>query len=163
MKKCNDCQKRKPMAAFGPLLVSRDKLNYICKKCGAARSRGWYRANRDLARASNKNWRQHHPEQVRENNRRGKYPYRYGITEAEKYQRLRDQRDRCAICRTKNPGKNGWHTDHPHKGKKRCRGILCQSCNHGLGFFRDSSRLLRAAARYLAADKRKQKQTSYTD
>lgn len=57
---------------------------------------------------------------------------------------------RCAICgATKSPGrKRSLVLDHCHKSFK-IRGVLCDPCNKGLGDFRDSVDLLRAAIAYL--------------
>lgn len=64
------------------------------------------------------------------------------------YQRMYAlQEGRCAICRVeKEP--IGLVIDHNHKTKK-VRGLLCSTCNTGLGFFRDIPDLLDAAIEYL--------------
>ena len=51
----------------------------------------------------------------------------------------------CAICKEfmQSP-----HIDHCHKTGK-VRGLLCQTCNSGLGMFHDQPDQLRAAAEYL--------------
>ena len=56
-----------------------------------------------------------------------------------------DQEKRCAIC-----GKlcERLAVDHDHKSMK-IRGLLCYSCNTGLGNFYDNPVSLRAAADYL--------------
>lgn len=52
----------------------------------------------------------------------------------------------CAICGASLF--DGCHVDHCHSTGK-VRGLLCPSCNHGLGRFNDSPGLLRQAALYL--------------
>lgn len=61
-------------------------------------------------------------------------------------------------CRTTEPGKNGWHTDHDHSCcagtcKKSCgkcvRGILCGNCNRALGYVDDSVEKLEGLIDYL--------------
>ena len=63
---------------------------------------------------------------------------------------MRDsQNGRCAICKTDSPGgKGNWHLDHCHDSKN-VRGLLCGTCNVGLGMFKDNPLLLAAAADYL--------------
>jgi hypothetical protein len=61
----------------------------------------------------------------------------------------------CAIC--ENPEiSSRLHVDHNHSccaGSKSCgkciRGLVCSSCNNGLGRFKDNPALLRNAANYL--------------
>lgn len=56
------------------------------------------------------------------------------------------QSGRCEICTaefTETP-----HVDHSHV-TGRVRGLLCDSCNLGLGKFQDDPALLRLAAAYL--------------
>lgn len=69
---------------------------------------------------------------------------RYGITSADVDQMVADQGGRCAICQRPDPT----HLDHDHDNG-RVRGVLCVSCNNGLGLFRDDPKRLRMAARYL--------------
>lgn len=61
----------------------------------------------------------------------------------------------CKICSTPlaMPGKIGKRTntayiDHCHASKK-IRGLLCHSCNSGLGYFKDSKEFLDKAINYL--------------
>lgn len=53
----------------------------------------------------------------------------------------------CNICQKKLSLKE-INIDHCHTTKK-VRGILCQSCNYGLGFFKDNKSLLVRAVDYL--------------
>lgn len=59
----------------------------------------------------------------------------------------RQQKGRCAICDRVLDSRP--HLDHDH-ATGAIRGLLCASCNLGLGFFRDSHALLVGAAYYLA-------------
>ena len=54
----------------------------------------------------------------------------------------------CAICNRAPSTSKATHLDHCHTSGK-IRGVLCASCNKGLGHFRDDPTLIRAAARYL--------------
>jgi len=82
----------------------------------------------------------------------------YGI-DLRTYTDLVEKHDgKCAICRIDKPGGVGrWHLDHDHnccpQPRKVCgkciRGILCASCNIGLGNFKDNPALLKLAAVYL--------------
>ena len=56
--------------------------------------------------------------------------------------------DHCQICSKKFGGGVKSHLDHDHSSG-RYRGVLCESCNRGLGFFFDSPELLESAIGYL--------------
>lgn len=72
---------------------------------------------------------------------------KYGMTE-EDFGILWDQQmGRCAICQI-SFDKDRPHVDHDHESGE-VRGLLCSLCNPGIGFFRDDSELLDAAAAYL--------------
>jgi|ERR1035437_99528 hypothetical protein len=71
----------------------------------------------------------------------------YAIT-PEEYDRLFiKQFGRCAICDSL-PGVRRLGVDHDHNTGV-VRGLLCNRCNTGLGYFSDNPLSLRNAARYL--------------
>lgn len=79
----------------------------------------------------------------------------YGIT-VEEYDRLLVEQDGgCAICHAGEPGSGraSFAVDHDHV-TGAVRGLLCLSCNSGLGQFRDDPVLLEAAVRYLQHEAR---------
>lgn len=55
------------------------------------------------------------------------------------------QRNRCAICGTNS---SVLHVDHDHVSNA-VRGLLCGSCNRGLGLYKDLTEILQAAIDYL--------------
>lgn len=73
--------------------------------------------------------------------------YQYGLTEQTYQELISRQGGACAICREDLVLA---HIDHDHGlGRKGLRGILCRSCNLGLGHARDDARVLVGAAAYL--------------
>lgn len=82
--------------------------------------------------------------------RRHELKMRYGIT-LDYWNELFDGQDnKCAICATEST--RLWATDHCHATNK-VRGILCDSCNQGLGRFKDDPTFLRRAADYVEKNK----------
>ena len=62
---------------------------------------------------------------------------------------LTSQGGACAICRTTDVPQAGvWISDHNHDTGS-IRGLLCNSCNVGIGMLKDDPALLRAAIAYL--------------
>jgi hypothetical protein len=76
---------------------------------------------------------------------------RYGITREQFLALDAEQDGRCAICKMPftATGTTRRHLDHDHAIGGKVRGLLCASCNLGIGHFNDDSELLRAAAAYL--------------
>lgn len=72
----------------------------------------------------------------------------FGITPADYIRMFSQQRGRCAICRKHPPDGQRLHIDHCHSSGV-VRGLLCKDCNWGLGWFRDSTKLLNKATDYL--------------
>ena len=73
---------------------------------------------------------------------------RHGWTLEMLVQTMREQGERCAICRLPmNPP----NADHRHVTPPEPRGVLCNGCNFGIGFLKESPDLCRAAADYLEA------------
>lgn len=75
---------------------------------------------------------------------------KYGITPEQFDALLAQQNGLCAVCGASEAGgRDGtWHLDHDHATRK-VRGILCHSCNIGIGNFNDNPTRLRKAADYL--------------
>ena len=124
-----------------------------------ARVRAWRLANperRDAAElkyrqshrkeiaAKTKNWCDNRPDQARIKRETDRVN-NYGLTPEMWSDLIESQDGLCAIC---------WdvpavHIDHDHK-TGLVRGVLCQTCNIGLGHLRDDPRLLRSAADYIS-------------
>ena len=89
------------------------------------------------------------------NNNPGAYKeWKYGLTQEAYEGLLEKQNNKCAICLTDTPGgrHNKFHIDHDHV-TGRVRGLLCWSCNAGLGQFKDNELLLISAHDYLYKDR----------
>ena len=74
----------------------------------------------------------------------------YGLLESDIVAIIKKQDGRCPICERKIPGKYGPgnHVDHCHN-TGAIRGLLCNRCNVGIGFFNDDGDMLRRAAEYI--------------
>jgi hypothetical protein len=80
---------------------------------------------------------------------------RYNLTKERYVEILDDQGWQCLCGRT--DVSSLWHVDHDHsccpERKKSCgscvRGIICSTCNTGLGFAKDNPETLRAWIEYL--------------
>jgi copper chaperone CopZ len=83
----------------------------------------------------------------------------YNISFNEYEEMLKKQNGVCAICH-KNNSKNDYrtnecqrmHIDHCHK-TGNVRGLLCNKCNQGIGFFEDNIILLASSIIYLQKSK----------
>lgn len=75
---------------------------------------------------------------------------KYGVTRDQYEAMLVTQAGNCAICGV-NKGSD-LRIDHNHQ-TGAVRGLLCDSCNNGLGRFKDNPFILQAAIKYLQAQK----------
>jgi len=114
------------------------KYNRECRKCCYERKLKWQRTE------SGKN-----------SSRTTKLKRRFGITPEEYGNLYRIQNGLCKICgnpETKIHRSTGdiqrLAVDHEHNSGK-IRGLLCTSCNLGIGNFKDSTVLLKKAIEYL--------------
>lgn len=94
-----------------------------------ARSRAYYRKNRadQIAKAIARNV-------VRQ----------YGITLVDRDAMADRQDGKCAICQNVTK----LYIDHDHDSGK-VRALLCDSCNKGVGMFRDDPEIMSRAAQYV--------------
>ena len=73
----------------------------------------------------------------------------YGLTEETYRSMLTAQGNVCPICtRPPTDKRKRWCLDHDHV-TGRLRGIVCLSCNIGLGQFSNNPYILRRAAEYI--------------
>lgn len=115
-----------------------------------ARATTWRAQNPEKAYLKSRNWRRNNAESNAEYMRRHHLHKKYGITPEIFAEMLKSQNGMCAICLTDDPvGKSKqWHVDHCHTTGK-VRGLLCDRCNRGLGYFLDSPDVVQTAAEYL--------------
>lgn len=134
-KTCALCQQIKPTSEFFRNRATKDGLNRICKLCSRDEKRRRYQS-------MSKKDRQFYSS-------RWKVMKKFGFTE-DSYKQYLDKieslPDVCEICgSTENLCFDHDHSDpNPH-----VRGVLCHSCNVGLGHFRDNTLLLKKAIDYL--------------
>jgi hypothetical protein len=111
---------------------------------------------------STKRYRQSHPEQVRASRARWKKENPERCAEIQQKAALnctlgkgafdhfeaqrKRQKGKCSICN--KPLIVRGHSDHSHITGK-WRGVLCGTCNRGLGYLQDSTKNLQRAIQYL--------------
>jgi len=76
----------------------------------------------------------------------------YGITPAQYAELLAKQGGGCAICGDPPTSTRDLSIDHDHTTGK-VRGLLCNCCNPGLGYFKDNESRLHRAIAYLRENK----------
>jgi hypothetical protein len=133
-------------------VLARQKARYAAssttdKERMLAQCRAYRQANRDKDLARKRAYRQANREAIQARRRGPQIKRDYGLTLADVAIMERTQRGRCWICKTPF-GVKGFQVDHCHATGK-VRGLLCGSCNSGLGFFGDNPGLLKRAIKYL--------------
>lgn len=126
-KTCPDCGVTQSVESFHKNKAAPDERQVYCRSCSSRR-------NFQRSSVTRKKW----------------YGDQYGMTEEDFDRRLINQGNSCEICGG-GPKGNRWGrfcVDHDHNTGK-VRGIICGTCNLGLGRFQDDPQLLRAAAGYL--------------
>ena len=120
-----------------------------CPKCG-----GYQRyavsgrcSNLECRRKVESEWRRKNPDKVQQKNRKRKMGY-YGLSVDDFDILMEKQNNCCAICKKTCITGRALAIDHDHN-TNIVRGLLCNKCNQGLGFFNDSIDLLEGAVLYL--------------
>lgn len=123
---CSCCKTEKPFSGFSRDSSRTSGIDSFCKVCRVENNRRRNEKNPERARAI-------------------KNKSKYGVTPEDLERVLRNQGGVCAICSgiLTHP-----HIDHCHISGK-FRGILCVTCNTGLGKFGDSVERIQKAIRYL--------------
>lgn len=133
-KVCTTCGKEKEEREFYKDVTTKDGLRFDCKECRSEYEKGWRRNN---------------PGKIADISRRTQLKKKYGISPQQYNNMLSSQGDCCAICRCQVESQSKrLAVDHDHV-TGAIRGIICDCCNKGLGFFKDSLDLLEKASGYL--------------
>lgn len=134
-RQCTKCGEYKSWDNFSYKRPKNRKPGYQprCKLCCAKDTQDWNSINKESARE--------------------RYLQRkYGISENEYNARLLSQNNCCPVCGVEFSdgvfGPDSPVVDHCHING-HVRGILCNECNRGLGYYHDDPEALRRAAAYL--------------
>lgn len=146
-KRCGRCKEWKPLTEYHKHRSTPDGLQNCCKDCNRTLCRERLRAKIRSGQARVEYKKRYKVK------RWTKLLNQYGITRAE-YEELESKQDfKCAIC--EQPEARMYKdalcrliVDHDHETGK-IRGLLCYSCNLGLGCFKDDPERLKRAANYL--------------
>lgn len=144
--------------------VSSEERTATCANCGPVKivSSGWKgnkqqwtckERKRENAKSERrqewyKDWQKDYYRRTGGAHQHANWIRQYGLT-PEDYQLLMDQQDgKCAICRETCSSGNRLSVDHDHE-TNQVRGLLCRSCNRGLGLLKDNPLVLMRAWEYL--------------
>ena len=143
--RCVECERRcRPKA----MEAQRAKAGLPCEKCGFSER---YVSGRCIP-CARETYRRHELQPGRAQAKRKRHlKKRYGITPEQFNLLLETQGGCCAVCGGDDPKARDWHIDHCHK-TGATRGLLCSTCNTGIGGLQDSADLLRRAIEYLDGD-----------
>ena len=134
MKQCSTCKQSKALDEFPKSPLHRGGRKGVCKVC-----------------TNNKRKQRTRSDATPEARRKYSLSTNYGLSVQQYDRMVLEQNNCCAICGT--PGTetrhNKLYVDHCHRTGK-VRRLLCNMCNSGLGYFKDSPELLENAKKYLA-------------
>jgi hypothetical protein len=133
---CSTCKEEKDCSLFPKATGKARGYAWICKNCKSDK----LKAKKDSMS----------PEDWAIKNRSYWLKAQYGITLEQYNEKLREQNHKCKICSTDETEvfKQVLYVDHNHT-TGQIRGLLCHSCNAGLGHFKEKEELLEIAKQYL--------------
>lgn len=146
VKTCCKCGETKPGSEFH-LRKNRGTLRGRCKKCTYESQKPYNQAHAEQCRESQRRYRKNNLAKVNAVKRVRRRFVERGISE-QLFDSLYAEESRCRICNYEFKSKSEACVDHCHVSGK-FRGLLCSSCNTGLGYFRDSVVALASAIKYL--------------
>jgi hypothetical protein len=169
-KTCTNCKVKKNISLFYRQTKTKDGLYYECKVCcnirtkkaylknksrETERKRKKYLINKEKILTTNKIWRKLNKTKVtayqkswvkknKDKVKNSRLKYNFGIT-LEEYQKLLEkQNNKCKICNNVEK----LVVDHNHLTGK-IRGLLCSTCNSGIGMLKENVSILKNAIIYL--------------
>jgi hypothetical protein len=137
MKVCRICDRKKTLVDFNKKSSSSDGYRSECRECQKKSAKDRYNIDPNAHKQRTKV------------NQRSYTAKKFGLTFSELEAMYVQQDNRCAICGVSEEDHGKYLAiDHCHQTGK-VRGLLCMSCNTGLGNFKDRSDLLMLAIMYL--------------
>ncbi len=125
MKTCNVCKEEKDESCFSKDKGRKDGLCGMCQPCNQKRCKKWADENKEHRKYFN-------------------IKKLYGLEKKEYDAMYTNQKGLCKICGNSRK----LHVDHCHKENK-VRGLLCITCNIGIGHFAEKTERLQKAIEYL--------------
>lgn len=133
MKVCCQCKQQKPYLDYYKDKKSKDGFAYCCKTCKKKQEKQYMQTDKYKEKVRRTKWKQQG----------------INITYEQYLELFLKQNGSCAICgSTVNQFDKGMCVDHCHNTNK-VRGLLCTSCNRGIGSLKDNIQLLQNAISYL--------------
>lgn len=136
---CGSCEKPKRKSSFYPEPSRAHGISSRCIKCDQEKNRALYKQNAEQRKAYRIRYKARRRELHLEQ--------KWGMSISEYGAMCRAQNGLCAIC-GKAPLKRQLAVDHDH-ATGAIRGLLCDSCNLGIGYFNDDPELMLAAIDYI--------------
>lgn len=177
-KRCNKCKKIKPKEDYTKRHYTNGKISLVnnCKECSREISKANHLVKKTKQKISednllsntklckycnkvldisnfrlsknNKNIPNKQCNKCNELQKEHFFKYEYGISLKEKRLLIEKSNNKCNICQIVFKSESEAYLDHCHNSKK-IRGILCLTCNAGIGYLKDNIELLKEAIKYL--------------
>jgi hypothetical protein len=125
------------------------RIRSCCLKCTNVESVESYNRNKDFRiERLKRNYKKFRKDKILQS-LKSRMKFKYGLSIEEYNSMLESQNHKCMICKTPTENlKRKLAVDHCHTTNS-VRGLLCGTCNTGLGQLKDSPELLRKAAEYI--------------
>jgi len=169
-------QKINSRLVIGPAVTG--KFMYVCTECKETKAKEDFYFHKNGGRKSSKckpcyvesrktyssNWKESNMDHVKEYNKNYydsekrlelHYKKEYNITLQDYDLMYEQQNGKCKICEStesKTPKSGRFCVDHDH-ATGEVRGLLCSSCNRGIGLLQDDPDVILNAYRYLTCNK----------
>ena len=159
MKKCSKCKVEKSITEFSKNKDCRGGIRNSCRACNNEHNRQYRQTHKKEIAITTALYRQLNKEKIveyarahKENRADYHLQRNHGLSMGQVREMFSSQRGKCLVCEKQMnmEGRNSGraHVDHNHQTGKN-RGLICDNCNRGLGFFHDNIRSLKNAIIYL--------------
>ena len=141
---CNKLKNKAWHAGNSDKVKERNRKRKIDPELRRQQQRRSRLTNKEQHLCRQRQWRESNPDKVQNARLKNKF----GITLSDYNETLKSQGGVCAVCSNQCSAGRSLAVDHNHD-TGQTRGLLCSTCNRGLGYFKDRVELLRAAIIYL--------------